>query len=319
MVHRVVRFDDVDIKTAAGTLVHAETTSPPAQAKAAILGFLHDLAQHRPPLTIRDMVGLTVLRLAFDFLPPGKPSRKRSGIAIVMALALTRAVAPGHVRDSGFVMRVFLPSEPDFAGAVAMAALAEWSAWRKEALDPLRPPTDDRRSIIRRIALRKCYPKITGERAAARRALAMLDAHCRRRGWAGPNLEPEDIINEMYTLRGGEVLAKGLIRNTPKHGWVYDVRAMRDLVRKRHFERLDSPTGTVEEVAEVDSAIDELAAAELRELLSKQCDSIDARIIEMAEESDAEIGRRLGVTAPAVGKRRKKLEERARRLTDRVG
>ena len=274
-----------------------------------------------PTITAQDVMGLIVLRLMQEFLPEGELNEMDSTLATYKALALAIQGAPQRMQAAKFaVPQIALPgcvSERTLWEA-ALRVRRRWLDWYSDVMDPYRLPRSDREAVVRGLALLKCYRETVGEASAAKRAKELLDADLRRRGHGGANLDHEDIIGEMYALGRGEASKARLLRLRKDGLFAYQPRALRDLVRKARHGPSVKP-GAVHDLSGRGQSLgrDPAAAvevAELRARLLDRCDDMDTFIVEHWDDSNAEIGRNLGMTGQAVGKRRQQIKATAERL-----
>lgn len=255
----------------------------------------------RPTITTQDGVGLGVLRLTFDVLPPGRLTVDGVHHGSLHALAIMNAVAPVEMHAARFVPRVLLPGYDQWIAAIAAS---RWRQWCAETLDAYSAPTSTRQCVVRGMARLHCYPRVAGESAAVRRAQRKIDAYFRRRGRDGSNLTPDDVLSELYALGRGELGAKRILRRAADGAYVLDPEAIRDVLRKRRFEAQQAE-GDVEELSSDDEdPVEAAVAADLREQLSERSDPISQRLLDLSDHSSAEAATVLGVTERTVRNRR---------------
>lgn len=314
------RNRDIDRQARAALLFLAgvRASAPPPDADRALVSdLLTKFQECSPPLSPTDVVGLIVLRLVSEFLPEGPLRPVEAVLAMLRGLALAKALEPQRMRQAGFAVPVILnPSSSDsILMGYAHEAVRRWKSWFREALNFYEKPTTERHVIARGIARLHCLRPANGEQAAARQAKRLLDAHFRRRGLgAGANLDPDDIISELYTIPQGRLGQTQILRLREDGNLSFDGRRMRDVMRKSKFA-LQRP-GT--DAAEADSPAPDLAstvdAADSLAALVGQSDSIDQVILANWDSPDVEIAKDVRISPQAVGKRRRGIRERAKRL-----
>ncbi len=277
--------------------------------------FQHELATCRSAITTQDMAGLVVLRLCFYAMPPGRLTPGKYQAAALLALARLNRVAPHLIEESRFFPKIICRTHPNYASAVADVALRRWRNWLLR-LSPDSPGADQRQVIARGIARLRCYPELQGEGEAARRAKVLVDAYFRRRGWAGSNLEPEDILNEAYAVPRLALAKTGILRVTPEGSFTYDPEALRDLVRRDSFGRHSDLGADEEAVPCGDDEPPSIAAnTEVLARLQASCDDIDRAILDRQCRTDSEAGAATGLSRQAAGRRLQRIRATLTRLS----
>lgn len=279
---------------------------------ASIRKLLKFFRQSSPRLTTQDAMGLVVLRLMVEFWPVGKPHDLDPHLAALKALAVASSLAHSEMHVAGFaVPRILHPqARAGVLRAFAKQVLIDWLRWYDAILNPRVPPASDRHQVARELARQHCYPPYVGEEPALKKTRRLLDAYFQRIGHGGANLDVDDVSSEFYILDPHELTA--VIRKHDDGVFRMDPRAARDALRKaRHAlqrpsgDSSSTPDGTAADPRYQAEVGDQLAA-----LLDK-CDEVDGTILANWGSADVEVAKLVRLTPQAVGKRRRKILNRA--------